>query len=341
MAFRKGVAGFMIFVLIAASVVSIIIVGNWLVKALNELSILKHVKGIVDFYVNLDDKGTEFSFLDVKNDNYTFMEILGVIGSGAKIEGDLKTQLENLERSLEKNRNSDKKNYYLAVLNPEGKVVYEKKNGNPPVTLGTGGEDIALKWPLPPQNDVINSGFGWRKDPFTGKDTFHGALDIHGNTGDPVYSATDGEVIYAGEDNSGYGKHVIIKYISQKTNTPYQILYGHLNSISVKSGFNVKAGEEIGKVGSTGRSEAPHLHFEVIKDENNDGAYTSKIESVNLCLYLTNSRGTGIVDTKQCMKNCPVYENPNDCGADITVVKNRFDLPIPGGKKGGVELVLW
>ncbi|MCX6818236.1 MAG: M23 family metallopeptidase [Candidatus Aenigmarchaeota archaeon] len=337
---KKGIADFALFVVIAIAVVSLILVASWLGKVLGQGRQLVKVKGVVDVYVNLDDKGSEFSFLEAKNGDYDFMEILGVVGSGAKIGGDLKAQMENVEKSIERIKNSDKKNFYISVISPEGKVVYEKKSGNPPLVVGTGGEDILLKWPLDASNYEIISGFGWRKDPFSGKDSFHGGIDIPGNLGDPVYSATDGTVYRTVNNDADLGNFVVIKYTSQRTNTPYYVYYGHMQGFSVRTGDSVKIGEEIGKVGSTGKSQGPHLHFEIRKDKNGDGNLAPDAESVNLCPYLTGASG-GIVDSKTCMKKCPVYENPDSCDSDMTVVTNRFDIPVPGGKKGYVELMLW
>jgi len=338
---KKGIADFALFVVIAVAVISLILVASWLGKVLGQGRQLVKVKGVVDVYVNLDDKGSEFSFLEAKNGDYDFMEILGVVCSGAKIEGDLKTQMENVEKSIERIKNSDKKNFYISVISPEGKVVYEKKSGNPPLVVGTGGEDILLKWPLDASNYAIISGFGWRKDPFSGKDSFHGGIDIPAVSGSPVYSATDGTVYMTANNNPDFGNLVIIKYVSPRTNTPYYIYYGHMQGFSVRNDNSVKAGDEIGKVGSTGKSQGPHLHFEIRKDKNSDGNLAPDEESVNACPYLASAMGGGIVDSKTCMKKCPVYDNPDSCDYDLTVVTNRFNIPIPGGKKGYVELMLW
>jgi murein DD-endopeptidase MepM/ murein hydrolase activator NlpD len=344
---KKGAADFVMFVVIAAAVVGLIMLAGWLGTAVGKSEVLRKVIGKVDFYVNLDDKGTEFSFLESKKGDYGFMEILGAAGSGMKIEGDMKTRMASLEQSLEKiSRNSDKKNYYIAVIGSDGSVAYEKKNGDPPLILGTGAEDLFLKWPLNPKDNAITSGFGWRKDPVNNPESdkyateFHGGIDIGGSLGDSVYSATDGEVIQAGT-STDFGNLVVIKYVSQRTKVPYYVYYGHLNSYSVRQGNAVKAGDEIGKVGSTGKSTGPHLHFEVRRDMNGDGAYAPDKESVNLCPYLANPKGGGFMDQKLCMKQCPLYENPAACEIDITVVKNTFDIPLVGGEKGKVELVLW
>lgn len=105
----------------------------------------------------------------------------------------------------------------------------------------------------------VTSPFGGRTDPFTGKSKGHGGMDIsYGKIfGTPVVSVADGTVTSVSVDSS-YGIHAMIKH-----NAKYTTLYGHLNSRNVNVGDTVKAGQEIGKVGSTGRSTGAHLHFEV------------------------------------------------------------------------------
>jgi murein DD-endopeptidase MepM/ murein hydrolase activator NlpD len=106
------------------------------------------------------------------------------------------------------------------------------------------------------------SGFGYRSNPFsTGASEFHAGVDIKGNTGDAVKSTANGTVITAGW-NQGYGKCVIIAHANH-----YKTIYGHLSEIKVTTGQRVKANDLIGKVGSTGRSTGPHLHYEVRQND--------------------------------------------------------------------------
>ena len=86
----------------------------------------------------------------------------------------------------------------------------------------------------------------------------HAGLDFNGDTGDPVYAATDGRVEYAEYNYSGYGNLVMIMR-SDGTQTRY----AHLHRIKVKKGQRVSAGQLIGRIGSTGDSSGSHLHFEV------------------------------------------------------------------------------
>ena len=105
------------------------------------------------------------------------------------------------------------------------------------------------------------SGYGWRSDPFTKARKFHYGMDFSAPQGTPVYASGDGVVIRADDGSSGYGNHIRIDH-----GYGYITLYGHLSAYNVRAGQHVKRGDLIGKVGSTGRSEAPHLHYEVIKN---------------------------------------------------------------------------
>ena len=105
------------------------------------------------------------------------------------------------------------------------------------------------------------SGYGWRTDPFTKARKFHYGMDFSSPQGTPVYATGDGVVIRADDASSGYGNHIRIDH-----GYGYVTLYGHLSAYNVRAGQRVKRGDLIGKVGSTGRSEAPHLHYEVMKN---------------------------------------------------------------------------
>jgi murein DD-endopeptidase MepM/ murein hydrolase activator NlpD len=117
-------------------------------------------------------------------------------------------------------------------------------------TLGT----LPVRKPL--DGIDLMSGFGVRMDPFTGSPAMHTGLDLHGETGDPVRATADGTVTTAGW-GGGYGRGVEIDHGNGLTTR-----YGHLSTIDVRVGQSVKAGQIIGKVGSTGRSTGPHLHYE-------------------------------------------------------------------------------
>jgi murein DD-endopeptidase MepM/ murein hydrolase activator NlpD len=118
-------------------------------------------------------------------------------------------------------------------------------------------KDLPVGTPL---QGKINSGFGYRKDPFNSRIGFHSGVDIDAKYGDPVVATADALVEKAGWEGS-YGKTVELQH-----EDGFETIYGHLSKICVKEGEKVKVGEEIGKAGSTGRSTGTHLHYEVIKD---------------------------------------------------------------------------
>jgi hypothetical protein len=110
---------------------------------------------------------------------------------------------------------------------------------------------------FPLSNFRLTSPFGVRISPINGKTSMHGGLDLAAPSGTSVYAARDGVVTYIGE-NRLYGKHIIITH-----NGNWSSLYGHLSAINTSLNSNVKSGTIIGKVGSTGLSTGPHLHFEL------------------------------------------------------------------------------
>ncbi len=105
------------------------------------------------------------------------------------------------------------------------------------------------------------SGFGWRSDPFTKARKMHWGMDFTAPRGTPIYATGDGKITRADNRASGYGKHIRIEH-----GYGYMTIYAHLSRYNVKRGQEVRRGDLIGFVGSTGRSEAPHLHYEVWKD---------------------------------------------------------------------------
>ncbi|MBZ0204052.1 MAG: M23 family metallopeptidase [Ignavibacteria bacterium] len=103
-----------------------------------------------------------------------------------------------------------------------------------------------------------SSDYGYRRNPFGGlSGEFHPGVDFKGETGDPVYATGDG-VINRCDWYNGYGNAVVIDHKSG-----YQSLFGHLSRVNVVQGQEVKAGDLVGFIGSTGRSTGPHLHYEI------------------------------------------------------------------------------
>lgn len=109
--------------------------------------------------------------------------------------------------------------------------------------------------------DRIGSGFGYRTDPFYRTQRFHAGIDFTAPRGVEVYATADGTVSEVNTEIWGYGQHIIINH-----GNGFETLFGHLSKFKVKQGQKVKRGQLIGLIGSTGKSTAPHLHYEVHKN---------------------------------------------------------------------------
>ncbi len=113
---------------------------------------------------------------------------------------------------------------------------------------------------FPTTSTTITSSFGYRKDPFTRRSAYHKGIDFGGDVGDPIFATADGNVSQTGYDRA-MGNYIYLKH-----GNGLETVYMHLSKSLVKKGQNVKKGEQIGKLGSTGRSTGPHLHYEVHKN---------------------------------------------------------------------------
>ncbi|GAA4719024.1 murein hydrolase activator EnvC family protein [Brevibacillus fulvus] len=169
----------------------------------------------------------------------------------------VKAQLEKQEEELQEIAEEEEQQL-LAIANERAAKVAELSRLQS-VSNYKGGK---LAYPIPPGNYRISSGFGLRKDPFTGRSAGHNGLDMAAPRGTAIHAAADGIVIVAGYVN-GFGNTVMIKHDSHITT-----LYGHIREggIMVKVGQFVKAGDKIAEVGMTGRATGNHLHFTVYKD---------------------------------------------------------------------------
>lgn len=112
-----------------------------------------------------------------------------------------------------------------------------------------------------PFTGAITSTFGTRENPFDGSGVeTHKGLDIRGPLGAPVKAMAKGQVIFAGE-RGGFGNCIMLKH-----GNGFETLYGHLSKILVRLGQKIEIGQQIGQIGSTGRSTGPHLHYEIHRD---------------------------------------------------------------------------
>jgi murein DD-endopeptidase MepM/ murein hydrolase activator NlpD len=104
-------------------------------------------------------------------------------------------------------------------------------------------------------------GYGWRIDPIYRTRAMHTGMDFPSKTGRPVYATGDGVIEDVASNFWGYGNIVLINH-----GFGYKTMYAHLSEFKTKIGAKVKRGEIVGLIGSTGKSTAPHLHYEVIKN---------------------------------------------------------------------------
>ena len=145
-------------------------------------------------------------------------------------------------------------------------LAIQSKSLDDILKLAGAKENLLLAIPAiqPVRNENLKrvaSGFGYRIDPFTKVRKMHNGMDFTANTGAPIYATGDGVVERADNTASGYGNHIVIRH-----GFGYESLYAHLSQYNCRPGQKVKRGDVIGYVGSTGRSEGPHCHYEVHKD---------------------------------------------------------------------------
>ena len=123
-------------------------------------------------------------------------------------------------------------------------------------TLQSGA--IAVPSEKPVRLAAFTSGFGVRSDPFQGRAALHPGIDLAGPVGTPIYATADGVVLRAGWNSGGYGNLVELDH-----GRGIATRYGHMSAVLVQAGQRVTRGQQIGRMGSTGRSTGSHLHYEV------------------------------------------------------------------------------
>ncbi|WP_300570907.1 M23 family metallopeptidase [Flavobacterium sp.] len=148
------------------------------------------------------------------------------------------------------------------------RLVIQSKSLDEILKLSKAKEKFLSSLPAiqPVKNEQLRrmaSGFGYRSDPFTKARKMHKGMDFTAPTGTPVYATGDGIVERADNTASGFGNHIVIRH-----GYGYETLYAHLSRYNKRAGQHVNRGDVIGFVGSTGRSEAPHCHYEVHKNGN-------------------------------------------------------------------------
>jgi len=145
------------------------------------------------------------------------------------------------------------------------RIAYQEKSFNELIEMVNNKAKLLAAIPAiqPISNKQLSriaSGFGFRIDPIYKTRKSHMGLDFAAPTGTPIYATSDGIIKFSGFSTNGYGNHVIISH-----GFGYETLYGHMVRVSATQGQQVKRGQVIGYVGSTGKSTGPHLHYEVHK----------------------------------------------------------------------------
>jgi hypothetical protein len=197
------------------------------------------------------------SLVDVPKAQQTFQSIdesIFRINELLKSRGLVQMEVENLggPENIEVVKINELADFYREQLDSLEKTLKNVPIGNPILS------------------DNVLSSYGYRRNPFTGRGAeYHSGIDIKGERGAPVKTMANGKVEFAGW-YGGYGKCVIVKHENK-----LKTLYGHLSEIAVREGDKIESGQVIGKVGNTGRSSGPHLHYEIIKNDEkvNPGDY--------------------------------------------------------------------
>ena len=147
-------------------------------------------------------------------------------------------------------------NGLLSVNIPSGKPLFLPDVRLPAAQLREATGTL-FHWPV---KGILTSWFGWRKDPFTGRRSFHNAVDIAAPYGTAIAAPMDGRVI-----ESAYSP-ILGKYVMISHSGGWKTLYGHMSEVYVKEGQYVSQGRTLGRIGTTGYSTGPHVHFEIIKN---------------------------------------------------------------------------
>lgn len=143
------------------------------------------------------------------------------------------------------------------LTTPDDRPALPPLGGVGAVSVATAASPGGLAWPA---QGGVSSGFGPRVHPVTGEHRLHAGLDIAAGSGTPIRAAAPGVVSFAGT-LGGYGTTTTIDHGGGVVT-----LYAHQSAVTVSDGMTVRSGQMIGRVGSTGQSTGPHLHFEVRVD---------------------------------------------------------------------------
>lgn len=218
-----------------------------IMKEMNKISGVVTPKLVAEIKVTTDANGNS-----VKQTVYVTKRVLNISI----------IHLDTKQAALKYKFNDEQNNMLDELMGEEYDDLWNKLIGDSVKNYPSGGSFVGtgiFAWPLT-VDGTITSYFGTRSDPITGEISTHGGTDIAAPQGTPILAAADGTVVAATWHN-GYGYYVKIKH-----NNTYSTLYGHCSELHVLTGQKVKQGQLIAKVGSTGYSTGPHLHYEVVQN---------------------------------------------------------------------------
>ncbi|HSP33424.1 MAG TPA: M23 family metallopeptidase [Thermoanaerobaculia bacterium] len=159
--------------------------------------------------------------------------------------------------------------------------------------------------PLPSDQFVLTSPFGYRISPFTRASDFHKGLDLSAPRGTPVYATADGVVTFAGwfplRQSANwwrFGNVVVINHADR-----FITIYGHLDTLNVRSGQQIKQGEVVATVGSTGWSTNSHLHYEIRSDIQSSGTYVPIDPRIYILNYEWNNEAALLIKARSSNKD--------------------------------------
>ena len=261
-----------IFGFLAAAIVTAAIISFFafrFVGSPNEKLLNLENERLQDKYHQLNDqvKATQEQMSElVKRDNEVYRAIFEANPIPDSARARALAQEQEIAR-VENMRSSDLVNSIINSLNSLGHyITAQKKSYSEIDNLLKNKEQLLRCTPAiqPVSNKDLTrvaSGFGYRIDPIYKTVKLHAGLDFAAPQGTPIYATANGTVTVAGNTGNGYGNHVVINH-----GYGYETLYGHMVKVKARAGQQIKRGEVIGYVGSTGKSTGPHCHYEVHKN---------------------------------------------------------------------------
>ena len=261
-----------IFAFLAAAIVTAAIISFFafrFVGSPNEKLLNLENERLQDKYHQLNDqvKATQEQMSElVKRDNEVYRAIFEANPIPDSARARALAQEQEIAR-VENMRSADLVNSIINSLNTLGHYITAQKKSYAEIdNLLKNKEQLLVSTPAiqPVSNKDLTrvaSGFGYRIDPIYKTVKLHAGLDFAAPQGTPIYATANGTVTVAGNTGNGYGNHVVINH-----GYGYETLYGHMVKVKARVGQQIKRGEVIGYVGSTGKSTGPHCHYEVHKN---------------------------------------------------------------------------